>query len=45
MTWLLDRILDALMLPALVVTVACVVVAGAGCVVVVREIWRERWEV
>ena len=44
MTWLLDRLLDALMLPSLVVAVACVVVAGVGCVVVVRELWREWWE-
>ena len=41
MTYLLDRLLDALMMPALMVMVACVVVAGVGCVVVVRELWRE----
>ena len=44
MTWLLDRLLDALMLPSLLVMAACVVVAGVGCVVVVRELWRERRE-
>lgn len=44
MTWLVDRLLDSLMMPSLLVMVACVVVAGAGCVMVIRELWMERWE-
>ena len=44
MTYLLDRLLDALMLPSLLVMVACVVVAGVGCVAIIRELWREWWE-
>ena len=44
MTYLVDRLLDALMLPSLLVAVACVVVAGVGCALVIRELWRDRWE-
>ena len=44
MTYLLDRMLDALMLPSLLFAVACVVVAGVGCALVIRELWRERWD-
>ena len=44
MTYLLDRLLDALMLPSLVVAVACVVVAGVGYIAIIRELWREWWE-
>ena len=44
MTWLVDRLLDALMLPSLLMAVACVVVAGVGCALVIRELWRDRWE-
>lgn len=44
MTWLVDRLLDSLMLPSLLVAVACVVVAGVGYVMVIKELWRERWE-
>lgn len=44
MTWLLDRLLDSLMVPSLLVMVACVVVAGVGCALVVRDLWREMWE-
>lgn len=44
MTWLVDGLLTAMLVPSLVVTVACVVVAGVGCVMVIRELWRERWE-
>lgn len=44
MTLLVDRLLDALMLPSMIVAVACVVVAGVGCALVIRELWRERWE-
>ena len=44
MTYLLDRLLDSLMVPSLLVMVACVAVAGVGYVVVVREIWRGRRE-
>ena len=44
MTYLVDRLLDALMLPSLLVMVACVVVAGVGCALVIRELWMERWE-
>ena len=44
MTYLLDRLLDALMMPALMVMVACVVVAGVGYIAIIRELWREWWE-
>ena len=44
MTYLLDRLLDSLMLPSLLFAVACVVVAGVGCALVIMELWKERWE-
>ena len=44
MTYLVDRLLDSLMLPSLLVMVACLVVAGVGCALIIRELWRERWE-
>ena len=44
MTWLVDRLLDSLMLPSLLVMVACLVVAGVGCALIIRELWRGRWE-
>lgn len=42
MTYLVDRLLDSLMLPSLLVAVACVVVAGVGCALVIRDLLRER---
>ena len=42
MTWLLDRLLYALMLPSLLVMVTSVVVAGVGYIAIIRELWRER---
>lgn len=44
MTWLVDSLLMSMLVPSLLVAVACVVVAGVGCALVIRELWRERWE-